>query len=182
MRQSTENYLRGLQIKIDPAIADDSTAGAQARSALGDHIRQIQGRTFITDGTALGYIYAGSPIVCDDGSPQPEDTIMEYHPTSRPGARAPHAWLADGRSMLDLFGDRFVLLRFGSDAPDAEALQRAFAKRGVPLDTASIEEPEIARLYERRLALVRPDGHVAWRADDVPRDPDAIVEVVRGGS
>jgi len=181
VRQSTENYLRGLQIKIDPEIADDSAAGAQARSTLGEHIRKIQGRTFTTDGTALGYIYAGSPIVYDDGSPQPEDTIMEYHPTSRPGARAPHAWLAEGRSVLDLFGDRFVLLRFGIDAPNTEAFERVFAKRRVPLHTVSIEDPDLARLYERRLALVRPDGHVAWRADESPRDPDAIVEVVRGG-
>jgi hypothetical protein len=180
VKQGTENYLRGLEMKIDPAIAEDSAAGAQARRELGDHIQRIQRRTFITDGTALGYVYAGSPIVCDDGTPPPEDTIMEYHPTSRPGARAPHAWLADGRSILDLFGNHFVLLRFGSDAPNTDALRDAFAKSGVPLDIVSIGDPDIARRYERRLALVRPDGHVAWRSDDVPNDASAIVDVVRG--
>ena len=40
-----------------------------------------------------------------------------------PGGRAPHAWLADGRSTLDLFGRGFTLLRF-ADAPDAGALAR----------------------------------------------------------
>ena len=79
VRQSTENHLRGMELKIDPAIGEDSAAGARARQDLGDHLRAMQGRTFITDGTALGYIYAGSPLVCDDGTPLPEDTIMEYH-------------------------------------------------------------------------------------------------------
>ena len=180
VKQGTENYLRGLEMKIDPAIGDDSAAGEQARRELGEHIVRIQRRTFITDGTALGYVYAGSPIVCDDGTPPPEDTIMEYHPTSRPGARAPHAWLADGRSILDLFGDKFVLLRFGSDAPNADALRDAFAERNVPLDIVTLGDAETARLYERRLVLVRPDGHVAWRADAMPEDADTIVDVVRG--
>jgi 2-polyprenyl-6-methoxyphenol hydroxylase-like FAD-dependent oxidoreductase len=182
VRQSIENYLRGLQMKIDPAIADDSAAGEQARAELGDHIRRIQGRTFITDGTALGYVYAESPIICDDGTPPPEDTIMEYHPTSRPGARAPHAWLEDGRSILDLFGDRFILLRFGSDAPNTDAFRDAFAKNAVPLDIVPIGDPDIARLYERRLVLVRPDGHVAWRSDSLPVDASAVVDVVRGAA
>jgi 2-polyprenyl-6-methoxyphenol hydroxylase-like FAD-dependent oxidoreductase len=180
VKQGTENYLRGLEMKIDPAIAEDSEAGAWARRELGDHIKRIQLRTFVTDGTALGYVYAGSPIVCDDGTPPPEDTIVEYHPTSRPGARAPHAWLADGRSILDLFGDRFVLLRFGSDAPAGDAVRDAFARRAVPLDIVAIDDPGTARLYERKLVLVRPDGHVAWRADGVPDDPGAIVDAVRG--
>jgi hypothetical protein len=34
--------------------------------------------------------------------------------------------------------------------------------------------------YERRLALVRPDGHVAWRADAEPADADALIDVIRG--
>jgi hypothetical protein len=34
--------------------------------------------------------------------------------------------------------------------------------------------------YERRLVLVRPDGHVAWRADEAPADAGALLDVVRG--
>jgi hypothetical protein len=29
---------------------------------------------------------------------------------------------------------------------------------------------------------VRPDGHVAWRADDPPADARALIDVVRGAS
>jgi hypothetical protein len=28
--------------------------------------------------------------------------------------------------------------------------------------------------------LVRPDGHVAWRGDDAPADPLAVIDLVRG--
>ena len=38
--------------------------------------------------------------------PAPPLTISEYHPTSYPGSRAPHAWLAEGRSIIDAFGAR----------------------------------------------------------------------------
>jgi hypothetical protein len=36
------------------------------------------------------------------------------------------------------------------------------------------------KAYERRLVLVRPDGHVAWRADAEPADAHAIIDRVRG--
>ena len=62
---------------------------------------------------------------------------------------------------------------------DDDAL-RAFAERGVPLTTLSIPNPAIATLYERALVLVRPDGHVAWRNDEAPADPIAVVDHVGG--
>ena len=41
-------------------------------------------------------------------------------------------------------------------------------------------DPAIGQLYERRLVLVRPDGHVAWRSDALPPDPPALADRVRG--
>ena len=110
----------------------------------------------------------------------PPDEAGDYVPSARPGSRAPHAWLRDGQSILDLFGRGFVLLRFGADAPDGAALTAAAAARGVPLETATVEETEAAALYERRLVLIRPDGHVAWRGDTLPGDAGALIDRVRG--
>jgi hypothetical protein len=105
---------------------------------------------------------------------------MDYVQTSRPGSRAPHAFLAPGRSTLDLFGRGFVLMSFDGAGGEAAGLERAAASRGVPLQIAAIDDPGIAALYERRLVLVRPDGHVAWRGDRTPADPLAVIDVARG--
>ena len=91
-------------------------------------------------------------------------------PTARPGHRAPHAWLSDGRSTLDLFGHGFAVLRFGTPDIADDELERAATRIGAPLQIIDIDQPEIAELYERRLVMVRPDGHVAWRGDSVPAD------------
>jgi 2-polyprenyl-6-methoxyphenol hydroxylase-like FAD-dependent oxidoreductase len=161
-------------------IAMHTAAGAEARRRMGEDLVRIQTRRVVTDGLALGYQYTPSPIVCSDGAAPSSSSIIEYHPTTFPGSRAPHAWLADGRSTLDLFETGFTLLRLGPDAPQPSTMERAFAARGVPLTSVSIADPAIATLYERSLVLVRPDGHVAWRGDEQPADPLAVVDSVRG--
>ena len=133
-------------------------------------------------GVALGYSYLNSPLCVPDGTPPPPDEPSVYLPTARPGHRAPHAWLAHGRSTLDLFGNGFVLLRFGNAGePEVEALRAAALERGMPLRIEIIDDREIAALYEQPLVLVRPDGHVAWRAGALP-DPGALLDIVRGAT
>jgi 2-polyprenyl-6-methoxyphenol hydroxylase-like FAD-dependent oxidoreductase len=166
--------------KPDPAIAQDSSQGARARREMGEAIVRAQTRKFVTDGIALGYRYEPSPICWPESSPPPPESVSEYHPTTRSGSRAPHAWLDDHRSIIDMFGGGFTLLRLGDDAPDPQPIAQGFALRGVPLTVATIMDPAIGRLYERRLVLVRPDGHVAWRSDALPADPLALADRVRG--
>ena len=179
VRQATENFERDRKRQIDPAIASATDDGDRARAELRAKIVGTQSRQYLTDGTALGYRYDHSPICIPDGSKALPDTIVEYRPNALPGARAPHAGLADGRSMLDLFGRGFVLLTFGAQA-NAGGIDAAFRAAGVPLAVHAIDDPEIAALYERRLVLVRPDGHVAWRGDVAPGDPAALADTVRG--
>jgi len=71
-----------------------------------------------------------------------------------------------------------VLLKF-SDVP-SQAIERAAARRGVPLRVHRIDHPTAAALYGRALVLVRPDGHVAWRADGEPEDSLQLIDIVRG--
>jgi 2-polyprenyl-6-methoxyphenol hydroxylase-like FAD-dependent oxidoreductase len=163
-----------------PEIAMDTATGAEARRKMGEELVRVQTRRVITDGLALGYQYTSSPIVWSDGASSSPSSTLEYHPTTAPGSRAPHAWLSDGRSTLDLFGNGFTLLRLGLDAPQPSIMERAFAQREVPLRIADIADPAIAALYERPLVVVRPDGHVAWRGEIEPADPLAVVDHVRG--
>jgi hypothetical protein len=60
------------------------------------------------------------------------------------------------------------------------AIEQAFGARRVPLAIMTTADPAIGALYERRLVLVRPDGHVAWRGDALPADPYALVDRIRG--
>ena len=109
-----------------------------------------------TLGFHLGYRYENSPVIWPDGTPEPPLESATYTQTARPGHRAPHAFLPDGRSTLDLFGRGFVLLRLGGDAPAGDAPARRSGEAGVPLQVIDLDLPEIAALYQRRLVLVRP--------------------------
>jgi hypothetical protein len=130
----------------------------------------------------IQYSYEGSPICVPDGTSAPDAEPPRFVPTARPGARAPHAWLPDGRSTLDLFGSGFTLLRLGEAAPDAAPLVQAAKARRMPLREITIAAPGIAALYERSLVLVRPDGHVAWRDNICPASAAWIVDRVRGAA
>lgn len=180
VKQATDNFMRDRKRPSHPEIAMDTPAGAEARRQMGAAIAESQAKVYLTDGTALGQVYEGSPIVCDDGTPPPEASVSAYRPTTRPGARAPHAWLGDDRSTLDLFGRGFTLVKLGANGPDCSQFESAFASRGVPFSSVAFDDPEVCKLYERRLVLVRPDGHVAWRGDTSPVDPLAVVDRVRG--
>ena len=160
-------------------ILEPGPFGDEARRDLGEHLGRVLHSEWNSIGIELGYRYEGSPLIVPDGSPPTPDEPDVYVQTARPGHRAPHAWLPDGRSIIDLFGKGFVLLRFGGPDLKIDALLTAAGERGVPLQLVDIANPEIAELYERRLVLVRPDGHVCWRDDQLPADPDALIDTVQ---
>ena len=163
-----------------PEIFRAGTAGDAARADYGRWFTETMRHEWFTIGVHLGYRYDGSPIIAPDDTPAPPLPISSYAQTARPGARAPHAWLPDGRSTLDLFGRGFVLLRLGRAAPGGERIAGAAAQAGVPLEAIALDVAQASELYQRRLVLVRPDGHVAWRADEEPADARALIELVRG--
>jgi 2-polyprenyl-6-methoxyphenol hydroxylase-like FAD-dependent oxidoreductase len=178
--EASGNLRRMLSVPPHPDLLDDTPQGAATRDKVGRDFAETMRREWFTLGAHLGYRYEGSPVCWPDGSAAPVDDPRAYVPTARPGHRAPHAYMADGRSTLDLFGRGFALLGFGADAAEAAPLLDAAKQRKVPLTFTAIAEPDIAALYERRFVLVRPDGHVAWRDDRIPAEPLRIIDVVRG--
>ena len=165
-------------------ILDDSAAGERARHDISARFTAAMKASYWEpSGIQMGYCYEGSPIIVADGAPPPVDQ-PRYVQTTRPGARAPHAWLGqmgdEGRSTLDLFGREFVLLKFaGANEADVSALQAEAQRRGLPLVTHFMDDPVIAALYEKPLVLVRPDGHVAWRVERVA-DAQGLVAIACG--
>lgn len=156
-----------LHLAITPVIEEDSPEGAAARADVGAKLEAGRLQEFRTLGVMLGYSYDNSPITDHEERTKPFDPAMRtYEPTARPGARAPHAWMDDGQSLFDLFGQGFTLLALG-DVPASE-VDRAEADAvslAIPLKTVRIDSEKISALYERPLVLIRPDQHVAWRGN-----------------
>jgi 2-polyprenyl-6-methoxyphenol hydroxylase-like FAD-dependent oxidoreductase len=182
--EATENLRRMLSPRIltpDPRVFNGEGPEAEAaRREYGERYTEMMRREWFSIGVHLGYVYEGSPVVVPDGTPRPPLQTSSYTPTSRPGSRAPHAWIGEGKSTLDLFGKGYVMLRFGANPPSVEALRQAAANVGMPFEVADIADEAAAKLYERRLVLVRPDGQVAWRGDALPEDTATLVDTVRG--
>lgn len=184
IKASTDNLERMLAPrtthKPTPDMFQPGPAGDLARKKYGAWYTELMRHEWFMNGYHLGYRYDDSPIVWPDGTPAPPLEGQTYTQMARPGARAPHAWIGEGRSTLDLYGRGFVLLRLGADAPAGDSVVHAFAAAGVPLRVETLTAPEVRKLYERALVLVRPDGHVAWRADQEPADASALADCVRG--
>jgi hypothetical protein len=179
---STGEFVLLSDLPSGPEIEQDTEAGADMRRRWAEAFKASNqaNSPIFTENLRLGYCYEPSPICVPDGSPRVALETKDFVAVARPGTRAPHAWLDESRSMLDLFGNGFVLLRLGATPPDAEIIVAAAAKRDVPLTVVDVADPKIAALYERSLVLVRPDGHVSWRADAVPADPLGLIDRVRG--
>ena len=154
---------RGL---ADEALLDshDAERGPVGLAAA-ERSLDVEGRP--TDGLAgnLGHTYR-SAVIAGTGTP-PE---LRVDLAARPGERAPHSWLRrDGRrvSTLDLFDGRLTLVS------GADGWARAARTFDLQVLEAGAGSP-LARTYRIGLdsaVLVRPDGRVAWRADDRCADP-----------
>jgi hypothetical protein len=160
---------------LPPQFEDDSADAA--RRAFGARIIEEDRAQYLTVGIQLGERYEGSPIIWPDGDADgPPDSWDTYTPLDRPGARAPHFWLAPTRAAFDEFGKGLTLIDFG--APErARAFESAARARGVPLKILQLNPPD--GLYRSKLVLVRPDQHIAWHGDDVA-DATAVIDRVRG--
>jgi 2-polyprenyl-6-methoxyphenol hydroxylase-like FAD-dependent oxidoreductase len=163
-------------------ILDESDAGNAARREIGAALLAGTHEEWESIGVILGYRYEDSPICVPDGSPATPDEFSRYIQTARPGSRAPHAYLPDGSSTLDLFGRGFTLVHAAEADHDAVArMLRGAESAGVPAHAADVPG-DVRALYEASFTLVRPDGHVAWRGNEVPADPAGIWDVVTGAA
>jgi 2-polyprenyl-6-methoxyphenol hydroxylase-like FAD-dependent oxidoreductase len=135
---STHNFKSWQPRENCAGILDEGSEGDALRARVGEGLRETTRLDWESWGLQVGYRYEGSPIILPDGTHPTPDDFGTYVPTSRPGSRAPHAWLADGQSTLDLFGKGFTLLCFEGAAPrDVAALQAAADQKGMPLSIVS---------------------------------------------
>ena len=181
--EATANYATVSNQLARPGLEAPGPLGEATRREVSDTIAVSKIREIRSLGTVKGYSYAGSPIVPDDGTPAPPRQGMVYEPSAHPGSVAPHLWLADGRSLYDLFGPGFTLLRADAAAADDDGPMRAAAARiGLPFTVADPADGRLPARYQAAFALIRPDQHVAWRGAALPSDPAALLDRVRGAA
>ncbi|MEP6873605.1 MAG: FAD-dependent oxidoreductase [Burkholderiales bacterium] len=184
--EASGNLARMLSPGANPDLLDDTPAAAQTRERVGAALTQAMKREWYSANIHLGYRYLASPICVYADAEDPAQQQAEwndasnYRPSSRVGCRAPHVWLADGRSTLDLFGRGYVVVAAPGAGGELAALAEAAARLGMPLTIEAPAEAAVRDAYERRFVLVRPDGHVAWRSDGAPADAEALVRTVAG--
>ena len=172
--QTAQDGWKALRVLFEPGVAGDERRAA-LRAAI-----ELSNYQFNAHGVELGYRYS-SAVLRDDGveSPRADDAQLHYRPTTRPGARVPHARLErDGQaiSSLDLAGGlRFAVLTGSGGDGWVPAAAEASAAAGVPVDVHVIGtydgllDPYGEWSLRREVGttgcvLVRPDQHVAWRA------------------
>ena len=159
-------------------VHQTGTKAERARADLGRLIADLGNLENEALGIELGYRYDKSPVICHENSDPPPYHWEQYSPSTWPGQRPPSVYLDDGRAIFDTFSTGFTLLRFAD--LDASAIEEAAKNIGLPLRTLDIRDELATKLYERKLVLLRPDHHVAWRGNTTPADVRAILDKVRG--
>jgi 2,4-dichlorophenol 6-monooxygenase len=173
------------------ALFADTTGGATRRAILAE-VMNIQRIGPQAHAMEIGYAYEHGALIPDGSSAPPRDPLEGVvHPTTRPGSRMPHATIrvaGEARSTHSLLGPgRFLVI--GGEAWRAATVS-ASEQHGVAIDFVHDDDDAAAGAWRHRrevgangAVLVRPDGHVAWRARGADGDlSQALGTTLRGGA
>jgi hypothetical protein len=154
---------------IPPNLEDSSPEGAAARAAFGQDLYDLNVQQYCCAGLNFGYFYDQSPVMVYDEEKAPDYSMGGFTASTVPGCRAPHFWLAEGRSLYDELGKAYTLLCFkpGQEASVA-CLTAAAALAGMPLKV--LEVPDTVHVppeYQHALVMVRSDAHTVWRGREL---------------
>lgn len=121
-------------------------------------------------GVEFAYRYDASPLVApileQDGGTAPKDDPAHIPSAAWPGMRAPSFILDDGQALFDLFdASGFTLLRFNPNADAGAMLNGPQPVHLVNIPKADSVWDCARAVYGADLALIRPDGQLAWRGD-----------------
>ncbi|MFB6674578.1 FAD-dependent monooxygenase [Streptomyces sp. NPDC056390] len=158
--------IAGTDVPAD--LLSEGPSGQEARAAFGKLAYDLNVQQFAAAGLNFGYIYEDSPIIVPGGT-APEYTMGSYTPSTVPGCRLPHHWLADGSSLYDHLGPWYTLVALDHfDA--AENWAREARAAGLPVVVARFPDGAEDPAYTTPFLIVRRDQHVAWRGTTLPSD------------
>jgi 2,4-dichlorophenol 6-monooxygenase len=168
----------------------DGRDGENRRARLREYYWTLR-REFQQLDVELGFAYdgAGAAVVPDGTQPPPHDPLeRDYRPVTRPGHRMPHAWVQREDERISTHGlletGAFLLLTGGEDDGWRSAAATWARRSGVPIQTWSVGRDlvdldgtwgRVRGHDDAGAVLVRPDGHVAYRAATAPDDATAAL-------
>src|SRR5207244_9658550 len=83
--------------QAEDGIRDDLVTGVQTCALPISYDLNVQ--QYCCAGLNFGYYYDRSPIIAHDGEAPPPYSMGSFTASTVPGARVPHLWLSDGRSL-----------------------------------------------------------------------------------
>jgi 2,4-dichlorophenol 6-monooxygenase len=175
------------------ALLADSEDGESRRHRFRE-VMKMHNTEYQANDLEIGVQYELGALV-PDGTPLPrrDPTGRHYVPTTRPGARLPHAWLQRGGqdvSTQDLVPrDAFVLLTGRASSPWSAAAAGVAEIFGARIEVVSIcdggdvqdlrhDWRRIREVGDDGVLLVRPDQIIAWRTLQGHADPEAQLQAV----
>lgn len=179
--QSMLDILEALGKNTPPAAMSSkyNPAGVAIRKVMGAKLNKLNVPQFAPEGLNFGYFYERSPIISYDEEKAPTYTMGSVTPSTVPGCRMPHFWLAPGVSVYDRLGPAYTLLRFNPNT-DIEPIVDAARAGRMPLETLDVPPQSGDPAFKHDLLIVRQDQHVAWRGNAVPADPSRLIDTLCG--
>ena len=187
-------------------FAADSRRGTLAREQLCREVPKQESH-YRFPGLDLGVVYRTGAIASESSSPQEPQSVTTYTPTTLPGARLPHFWVTQGTQQIsthDLIDMDALTLLVGATAKAWHAAVAVLKDGSLGIHRNLVKCVSIAILDSHAEAqaakpptyctakewrkcfeigvdgalLVRPDCHVAWRAQTLPNNPATELKTV----
>ena len=119
-------------------------------------------------GLALGYCYDHSPIITNPTDDNRINLIDHYQPLASLGVFAPHIKLNTDYCLYDILPVGYTLLAFTDLPEDLEDYKKMFEQHHLEL-TIILLPPHWQNIYPQRYYLLRPDWHIAWHGNQLPK-------------
>ena len=167
------------RVAVPDNIEEVGPQGDELRATIGRSLYELNVRQYCCAGLNFGYFYDNSPLIVYDDEKAPAYTMDQFTPSSVPGCRAPHLWLESGRSLYDVLGPGFTVLRLDQEK-DVTPILEAAKERDVPVDLVDLNMKEARQYYNADLVIVRSDQHIVWRGSEAPNHAADLIDRIRG--
>ncbi|MCF6439266.1 FAD-dependent monooxygenase [Pseudoalteromonas luteoviolacea] len=174
LEESKSNLMRTLKRPVPTHIDDDSATGEQCRADFKALlIDQQAAREFNSPDIHLGSRYH-SDVVCKGGD---VDKSVDWQDQALVGCRAPHLYIERDKSILDLFGQGFVLLCLFE--PEQKQLDTQQFQH-LPIKFVYLNKQLVEERYKSLFTLIRPDGYIAWQGNQLDHTSTKTIELCCG--